>query len=358
MNPVVYNATRCACQGLLLADPAGQLVYVVVVSATYVFDADGQPHLADRQSPVALGDEPYGDPARSSIRRDSMAFPGKPAVDLILDVSAHAPEGRPVGQLAVGVRVGAWTKVLAVSGDRHWSGPLRNAPGAPRPFVCMPLRYERAYGGAHRDAEGQVLSCLPENPAGVGHDGAPPQDPEIETELPNVERPDDRLVRRGQRCAVAGLGVVARHWAPRVQHAGTYDAAWLASRSPMLPTDFDPRFHQCAPVDQQFPGDLAGEWLTLRHLTPDGAWQVRLPSLDLSLTVLCRGRAERHRPRVDTVLVDAEARTVTLVARHCIDSLRRLGAVREIVIGDASPAWLRSRQSGKRYVGRSEPLPA
>lgn len=352
MNPVVFNATPYKLQGLLMADQNGQLAYVMVVCATFAFDDQGEPFAAPTQVAVPAGDLPYGEPGRSSIRFDSAALTHKPMVDVVVQACAHAPGGQAVERLGVGVRIGGWTKVLQVTGNRSWSGPLRNKPSAPQPFTTMPVRYERAFGGTVLDGEGVIQACHVANPVGVGYMDACLPD----TDVPNIELPDQLLDARGDACAVAGFGVVARNWSPRVALAGTYDQAWVKQRSPVLPVDFNVAHHQGAPLDQQFPGDLAGEPVMLRHLTPEGTWQFRMPRLSVPMQLMqAHGKVSRFHPKVDTIYINAEDRTVTLIARHALANIREMGKVEAIVMGETSPAWMRARTRGKRYVGHAAP---
>ena len=138
MTPAIFNATPFAQQCMLLMDKEGQLAFGILVCATYCFDDAGEPLPAPRQPDVPLADEPCGEPGKSSLRRASVLCMAKPAVDFLVHAQVHAPHARPVTQTAAGVRVGSWSKVLSVTGDRDWGGPLGKTPSSPRPFVTMP----------------------------------------------------------------------------------------------------------------------------------------------------------------------------------------------------------------------------
>ncbi len=355
MTPAIFNTTPFAQQCMLLMDREGQLFFCILVCATYGFDETGEPFPLAVQLPPPLGDEPAGVPGRSSLWRASAASADKPAVDFILNATAHAPHGEEVTEMSAGIRVGSWRKVLTIVGDRQRAGPAGTRVSAPRPFTTMPLRYERAFGGSVRDAEGAVSACHLHNPVGVGWQGAPSSDPSVDSDLPNVGPFGQRMGASDTAFPVAGFGAVAPNWMPRSRHAGTYDKAWLDSRWPLPPLDFDPRFAQCAPLDQQWPHAMPGEEVQLANLTPEGMWGFRMPAPDIGATVLHSAGVSQYRLRADTVYVDAEARTVSVLARHCLTGLRTLGLVREIVIGDVSPAWLHARRRGKRYVGHDTP---
>src|SRR4029079_3507430 len=53
------------------------------------------------------------------------------------------------------------------------------------------------------------------------------------------------------RAAEGGWAAIPAHWSQRARFAGTYDDAWRESRWPLPPEDFDPRFFNVAPIDQQ-----------------------------------------------------------------------------------------------------------
>lgn len=99
---------------------------------------------------------------------------------------------------------------------------------------------------------------------------------------------------------------------------GTYDAAWLEERAPLLPLDHDDRTNLCAtPGLTATPPLAGGEPVALTHLTPGGgAVAFRLPRIGVSVTLAVRpehgasatGREPRPRrteaPALDTVLID------------------------------------------------------
>ena len=356
MSPAIFNTTPFAQQCMLLMDRDGQLFFCILVCATYGFDEEGEPFPLPSQLPPPLGDEPHGVPGQSSLLRASAASASKPAVDFIVNACAHAPHGEPVTEMAVGVRAGEWRKVLSVTGDRQRTGLTGARASPPQPFTAMPLRYERAFGGSLRDDAGAVSACHLENPVGVGWRGARSADPAVASDLPNIGPFGQQMDAADAAFPVAGFGAIAPNWTPRLNHAGTYDKAWRDSRWPLPPVDLEPRFAQCAPLDQQWPHAMAGAQVQLANLTPDGLWAFRMPAPEIDATVLHSAGVSQHRLRVDTVYVDAEARTVSVLARHCLTGLRRLGLVREIVIGDVSPAWLRAQRRGKRHVGRGAPV--
>ncbi|VAW59403.1 hypothetical protein MNBD_GAMMA08-2498, partial [hydrothermal vent metagenome] len=105
------------------------------------------------------------------------------------------------------------------------------------------------------------------------------------------------------------------HWSPRVELAGTYDKNWEETRQPLLADDFDERYHQCAPEDQQVAGHLkGGEQVDLYNLTPNGHLQFKLPRISMSFTThFDDGSNEQHRAVIHTVLIKPDDAKIIMV---------------------------------------------
>ena len=148
--------------------------------------------------------------------------------------------GRPVEEVFVELEAPGIRKRLRVFGDRY-----RTAIGSssPRPFLTMPLVYERAYGGTdNHDADPKKHTVWRANPVGIGFRSARPASPDILTEIPNLESASGSNADQP-----AGFGIVSRAWSPRLEWAGTFDQTWLDEQWPLLPRHFDPRHYQSAP---------------------------------------------------------------------------------------------------------------
>ncbi len=285
------------------------------MKASFHVHADGRPTLADLQPPPLLLPEYHGIDGASSLRYEADLVPPKPGTDVLVHGHAHAPAGRPTTRVAVALGVGAHHKVLAVTGDRVWTrsrfGIL--TPSAPAPFLRLPLVYERAYGGHDtraRDLAAQRMFAA--NPVGRGH--VADRATLLGQPVANIEHPGAAPGTRG----AAGLGPICSHWSPRRELAGTYDARWLATRKPLLPEDFDPRFHMCAPLDQQYVPHLrGGVAIELVGLTPEGVLRVVLPKVCLAFrTRIATRRGERrveHRAVLHTVVLEPDHPRVQMV---------------------------------------------
>jgi hypothetical protein len=307
----VDNRTPFAAERGWVRDRDGAEVWLVAVKCTFDIRPDGTTEVSQEQLPVLRIPEHYGEPGKSSIKYEADLVLTKTTTDVLVVGHAHAPAGRPVPELDVGFRVGPVQKILRVFGNRKW-GPF--GPTKPELFDQIPLTYERAFGGVdflseqpHRDWEWR-------NPLGSGF--AVRKEHLVERPLPNIEYPNELINGWSDRPPPAGFGAIPGHWQPRVGYAGTYDDEWLKSRQPLLPLDFDDRFFQCAPADQQAPHFLrGGEPVALLNLTPSGNLRFLLPKLYLGFeTCFYDGNREIHKTRkLHTVILEPDFPRVSLV---------------------------------------------
>lgn len=343
----LINKTPFVGDGFFVRALNGEEHWAVVLKATFHFDARGQLTPAPEQQPLQKSLNFYGEPGQSSLKYDVDLLPARPATDVVLLGHAVAPHDQPVTSLEVGLSVGSLQKRLQVFGDRVWKREgLKLVPSQPTAFTRMPLVWERAFGGSSsRDALRPVSSAsgsrtgatvVPtdiKNPVGVGiytreadAEGKP---------LPNLEDPRNLLRNWLISPPPTNLGPIAPTWPTRLRHAGTYDALWRKERMPLLPTDFDPRYYQCAPDDQQVPGYLkGGETVELRHLTPERTLQLTVPRLPLRFVTLfghdhAEGDGRPHEAVIHTLLLEPDERRLVLLyytqlpCHHTLYKLRR-----------------------------------
>lgn len=199
----IENATPFPAVGDWVRDRDGAEVWVVAIRATFRIRADGCTEVARDQEPPVLAPVYRGDPATSSLVYDSDVYLTKPTTDILLHANAHAPHGRPVPQVDVGMRVGPIAKVLRVTGDRIYRDDLRMSPSAPEPFLAMPITYERASGGREfrQPAQPDRPRFDPRNPIGCGFEPLPG------LPVPNIDHMPGTPGARGP----AGFGPVAAH---------------------------------------------------------------------------------------------------------------------------------------------------
>lgn len=283
-------------------DPPAE-VATFIAKATFVLCPDDDPSAwPDGPDPLS-GDIHWEDDPGKSLRYASDLVPRKPRADLLLVGSARSA-GRKISRLHVGFGVGTLAKRLQVFGDRAWRG---ESPSEPQYLTAVPLRYELAFGGSDNE----------KNPVGRGSEAAL---------APNIEDPAHPIRSRYDDVAPAGFGPIAHNWQPRKSLVGTYDDAWLKHRWPGFPTDFDWKFFNAAPADQQVEGYLRGdEELLCENLHPvHRTYRSRLPGLRARCFLDERGSEGdvvfREVPlTLDTLWIDMDAEKLVLVWRGSIE---------------------------------------
>ena len=96
----------------------------------------------------------------------------------------------------------------------------------------------------------------------------------------------------------------------------TYDQKWLDETFPFLPKDFDERYFQSAPEDQQTGHLEGGEEAELLNLAPSGQTKFRIPTVDLPVVFLPRnGANEEVTPTLDTVMIEPDLGRFTVTWR-------------------------------------------
>ncbi|CAM2070544.1 DUF2169 domain-containing protein [Sulfidibacter corallicola] len=332
----LVNHTPFAAERTVYQDPEGRDQLLVLLKATFDVGEDGTLGPAEEQPPPRSSDTYRDEVGTSSILWENEMGPAKPATDIVMVGTAQAPGGRAVSQLGVSLKVGALEKTVMVTGERIWEDALTGAkPSAPRFFTQMPLIYELAYGGKDASAERQDhWEREPRNPVGRGFRAKRSAQPIEGTPLPCIEDPSAMVRRISDRPAPAGFGFLARDWQPRLSFAGTYDEAWQTERAPLLPRDFDPRFHNAAHPDLIAPGHLRGvEPVEAIHVSESGhPWRFALPGLRVGARVKIGHVEEQLIPPLDTVIIDADNRQVTQIWRGVHDVHDRLFHVKEIQI--------------------------
>lgn len=303
----VDNHTPFAAERGWVRDRDGAEIWLVAVKATFDIKPDGSTEVSKDQPPVLRVPEYFGEPGKSSIKYETDLILTKTTTDVLLIGHAYAPNGSPVTELDVGFRVGSIKKILRISGDRTWGTK-------PNPFVKMPLVYERAFGGVDHASDHPERDWDWRNPVGTGF--AIEKSHLEEIAMPNIEYPDQQFRSWDDRPEPAGFGPIASHWQSRASFAGTYDDKWLKTRQPLLPEDFDERFFQCAPADQQAPQFLrGGEPVVILNLSSGGELRFFLPRLYFGFeTRFYDGSNEIHKSRkLHTVILEPDFPRVSLV---------------------------------------------
>lgn len=349
----IENATPFVADWTLGLAPDGRELAIVVVKATYgipLREGEAPQPLPD-QEPTVKADVYAGDPARSAPLYESDFAPEKPRCDLLLNGSAYAPGGRPVTRTSVGMSVGSWSKVFDVVGPRAWVASLgRVTASAPVAFTVQPISYETAFGGI--DETEQAPRYFGPNHAGVGYHATRDARAIDRKPLPATQETGVEIQKPSGSYRPMAFGPVGRAWEPRAKLAGTYDRAWRENVAPFLPADFDPRYYQAAPADQQVAHLAGGEEVVLANLTPAGRTAFRLPVVDLPITFFLRGGAtQEFRPRIDTAIIEPDLGRLLLCWRAALPLRRDIFDLELAVVGRMPRGWYRAREVGKPYEG-------
>ena len=281
-----------------LAPPTDARVVVIKQTLAIVPNGAAEP-LADQDPPC--GDAFHDDDPTASLRYASDFAPLKPRADVLLVGHACARQGQARTasvQLVFGRDL---RRAIAAVGDRQWHV---DGPTNPAPFTRVPLRLERAFGGAGDEA----------NPYGVGSGGVV---------LPNLEQPDAMIRSPGDRPPPACFAPLAATLPARARKLGTYDQSWLRERWPYFPRDVDWGYWNAAPAPQQIPYPLGNESFSLAGVHPELAVvSGRLPGIAPRVFAIIPSRREPLREipvQLDTVWFDADAMRVALVWRGRFD---------------------------------------
>lgn len=344
----LINATRMVAGYTMGLEPSGRELLVVVIKGTFVLPKpEEKVRLHDGQLPLVMADTFSGAPGHSAPIHEVDFAPRKPACDVLLVGSAHAPDGRPTDRTDVILRVGPMMKRFDVVGDRVWQAGLSGIRASdPQPFVRKPIAYDVAFGGVDQESEDPAEhgAYMP-NPVGRGYrlhlkkewvDGRP---------LPNTEALREPVESPAGHYAPMAFGPLGRGWASRARWAGTYDARWLEEDFPFLPKDFDARYFQAAPQDQQMPMPDGPLEVAMRHLTPDGLRHFVLPHFDAPVHVFPKkGEREDHVARLDTIVFEPDEERFTMTWRMARPLRRNMFEIAQVLVGRKGQAWWQQRE--------------
>jgi hypothetical protein len=206
---------------VVLASFSGAPELVAIHKRTYAWEPGRRPVPCDEQPPldeVGIAHEPLGEGRAPSWRSLPETIGFKQWTDVV--VQAHARPRQPVAEMRVAVELGERRHEALVLGRRTCeSANGRIAFTPPAPFSELPLRYELAYGGRDAAYEAALLDELrrtmpaeklrraapsaegmfgqlhplmyPRNRFGQGY--VLHREAWAGRELPQIERPDDRL---------------------------------------------------------------------------------------------------------------------------------------------------------------------
>lgn len=358
----IWNQTGFVYEFTMGMDKAAHEYIVVVVKGTFDFPdtPGGLVHKSAEQVPLVMADTCTGEPGYSATLWETDFAFRKPRCDVVANGCAYAPGGRPAERVPVGIKLGGWQKLFEVVGMREWRahGPLFMAT-APQPFLRQPFSYDTAWGGTDRlDPEDKLPGSYQFNPVGTGWARTRNQHLVPGLRLPNTQSIGEEIRSPFGVYTPMSFGPMGRGWPGRIEYGGTYDQNWIDNVFPFLPADFDERYFQMAPPDQQITPPKGGEEVVLINLTSSGRESFRLPSTRLPMT-LFKGREKAYEANIlpDTVLFDPENRRVSLVWRISQRIHRTILDFTECWVGPPTESMLRARAAGRAYVRASGTTP-
>jgi len=354
------NKTKMKAGWTMGFDRDGRELVIIAVKATFTNPLPGQEaKLAEEQAPLVEADVFTGEPGFSAPLYECDYAHRKPRCDVLLNGSAYAPAGNPTERTTVLLQIGSLTKSFEVVGNRVWqAGALYIAVSKPEPFTVMPISYNNAWGGVDRSQEDPAKHhSYPLNHAGLGYheytsgkymDGKP---------LPNTEERGSKISNPKGKYRPMAFGPIGRAWQPRPKYAGTYDQKWLDEQAPFWPDDFDYRYFQAAPEDQQMPYPTGGEEVVLMNLTPEGTTRFRLPKMKVPVVLIpASGREQLLTTVIDTVVIEPDKKRFMLTWRGSVPMRRSCFDIVQTIVGERLRSVRHARMAGmkKRYANLTE----
>lgn len=281
--PLDIISVGSASVGVQLWRHRGQLNVTILAKAMFSIVPSGTATVAPPEELVRQPVYATGNPASPLLFEHDLA-PYLPSAEIVFTGHAHSPNNVPVPRMQVRLALlregtALVDKRLEVVGDRVAQSNL--PVPEPKPFLRMPIVYQRAWGGPGESS----------NPFGVGLGMG-----NSRVQLPNVVPLD------GSRSAVC-LGPVPSFYPARNQLLRGATPPELSS-IPLLPDDFDGRYFYQAPADQLFDALRGGERLVLEGLAPHRPMiETRLPALRGLASLYLPNGAQRWILLVPTTLV-------------------------------------------------------
>ncbi len=370
------NQTPFSALHFMMLDKNNDENHVVVIKVGYRLEPTGNGIYRVRvrdDDAVALctEDEFSGAPNTSTVIQESELAPFKPYCDVIISGTACTPGGIPGTTINAAVKLTSSADTVLLEKHVHVTGPrlFQQNPltrkwslTSPDPFISQPIIWEAAFGGecqiseseegaeaipktarlkdvqraSHPDAPQAPLAhtVCENNPLGKGYITPWYSAAKQAVSYPAPQITDPRAPLTGERFAeliagkadlnapsfqAAGFGFTGRTWQPRRALAGTYDDIWLKERHPNLPADFDFRYWNAAPHDQQIPFPQLPISVELAGFSPSGGIHFSFPEhLAFVLLRFTDGVIVPVNMNLDTLHIDADKLDVTVCWRFLL----------------------------------------
>jgi hypothetical protein len=278
--------------GTILCRYGGSLRLVVIAKAAFSMTSTPMdPADAPR---IYLRDAFYRDRPMGRVVASSDVVPGRTRVDVTLDGHAQAPGGEAVTEMTVRLTLrqqgsAAIDKSLLIVGDEGDDGP--------KPFVKMPVGYERAPQGQGPGA----------TPIGV-----------MDGEHANIRDPSDPM-------RAAGFGALAAIWPARRRLLTAPQRKLLKQPVMELAADFDWRYFQAAPPDQQLDNLAPDATIVISGFDADqSSLEAQLPEAEARGVIFGLDATNEKRPgelsfRADSLHIDADRAQCVVTWRAIVE---------------------------------------
>jgi hypothetical protein len=207
----------------------------------------------------------------------------------------------------------------------------------------MPLIWERSFGGSDGSASETMRNGSEmRNLVGRGFHLNDASKSIVGKLLPNIERADHPMSNWSDKPEPIGFGPLGRGWQPRIRFAGTYDQRWMDERLPFLPQDFDNRYFQSAPQDQQLDELAEGAAFGCANMNDSGRFVARMPAFAVPVRFIFDGRTEASVLKADTLTLEPGPGRLIVSGRVSVRLPRKIATLRGIELGIRKrviPGW-------------------
>ncbi|USD49180.1 DUF2169 domain-containing protein [Vibrio sp. SCSIO 43153] len=352
----LHNSSKLDASYASSLSPDGSNGLVIVAKGSWSFPkGDQNAKLLKREESLAIQetDTFTGDPGVSSpiYENDFASF--KPYCDVIMHAHAHSIMECGEERVRVRLKLNQIDKQFSVTGARAWiSIGLGTKLNTPQLFNTQPINYDIAFGGtdSSRLSDGKIKVCMA-NPIGLGYLPLHSDKDRKGKAGPQTEEIGEPIRSSSHLYKPQSFGPIARNWLPRLQYGGTYDQNWIDNVRPFLPDDFDERFYQCAPSDQQTDYLKGGEKVILEGVHPTGIISFEIPQPVIYMAVIdAQNKEHILQPVADTLIIEPELERFSIVWRANWKLCRTAEEVDTILVGTPTKAWRRAKMLGKTYM--------
>ncbi|MCZ8502749.1 DUF2169 domain-containing protein [Vibrio lentus] len=295
----IENHPELSIKGRFQRDHNGNEVWIVVGKRSWQLVGS----VWKEQEEVEIYDDPVylGEVGLSAMKADQEFSVVKTNTDVLIFGKARSYAKKAVTYHECRLLIdGHIDKTISVLGDRQWiehGGSVTLSK--PLPFVEKEIDFSCAIGGDLRNRLGGGI--------------ADTKGELLKQKVPSVFYPTEDWSATPKNTRVAGFGPLAPFFGARQQYAGTFDDDWLENRKPLYPVDFDQRFYQSAPLDQQCKGFISGgERLMMSGFCHNDALSFRFPKEMYVAEAQFKNANYQVDMPISTVFIDTEARILSI----------------------------------------------